>query len=84
VAPQVRVPVRYITVRTDGNVPLAEARRLFERTDTTHSYLEIIPTGGGGWDLFNLSAYTDRANRTILRFLADPDADPAESSDPQR
>jgi hypothetical protein len=31
--------------------------------------LEVIPAGGGGWNLFNVSPYASRANRIVLEFL---------------
>lgn len=69
VAGRLRVPVLYITVRTDEYVPIGEARRLYRLTGSPVKRLEVIPAGGGGWTLFNVSPYAPRANRAVLEFL---------------
>jgi hypothetical protein len=69
IASRVRVPVLLLAVRTDRFVPLREDRRLLGRLHAESKRLLVFPSGLGGWDLFDLNTFSDRANRSVLEFL---------------
>ena len=62
-------PVLLLAVRTDGFVTLKTQRQLIRKLGSAEKRLVVLPSGGAGWDLFNLSPFADRALRLTVRFV---------------
>jgi pimeloyl-ACP methyl ester carboxylesterase len=68
-APRLRIPVLYITVRTDPYVSMDEVGRLFRLTAGPSKDLVVIPAGSAGFDTIDFNSYEPRVRGAILSFI---------------
>jgi hypothetical protein len=67
--PRLRIPILYITVRTDSYVPFRSVRRLYRLTASPDKDLLVIPSGSTGFNTIDFNSYSGRVRKAILSFL---------------
>ncbi len=70
-ASDLRIPVLYVTLRTDQFVPLQEVRRLLRATGSAVKDLVLVPFGLNSWAMLDSSPSSPRIQRAVFSFLDD-------------